>query len=281
MIENFFLLFLGLVWIIFAVVQDIREREVANWLNFSLIIFALGFRFFYSLFNFESGGFNFFYQGLIGLGIFFVLGNVLYYGKMFAGGDAKLMIALGAVLPLFNDFSSNLKVFITFFILFLLSGAIYSLVSSFVLGIKNFRNFRKEFSKQFGKNKKMIFLGLLFSICFLIFSFFESSFFFLSIIVFVMPYLYLYVKSVDESCMVKKISSDKLREGDWLYKDVGFGKRKILAKWRGLNKKEISLIRKNKDYVLIREGIPFTPAFLIAFLLLYFFLKIGLWNPFW
>jgi len=48
---------------------------------------------------FSEAGFGFFYQGLIGLGIFFVLGNALYYGRMFAGGDAKLMIALGAVLP--------------------------------------------------------------------------------------------------------------------------------------------------------------------------------------
>ncbi|MBU2053223.1 MAG: prepilin peptidase [Nanoarchaeota archaeon] len=97
-----FLIVLGFVWIIFASVQDLKNKEVANWLNFSLIIFALGFRFFYSLFY--RGGFSFFYQGLIGLGIFFVLGNLLYYGRMFAGGDAKLMIAMGAVLPFSESF---------------------------------------------------------------------------------------------------------------------------------------------------------------------------------
>ena len=47
-----------------------------------------------------TDSFNFFYQGLIGLGIFFVLGNAFYYGRFFAGGDAKLMISLGAILPL-------------------------------------------------------------------------------------------------------------------------------------------------------------------------------------
>jgi hypothetical protein len=30
---------------------------------------------------------NFFYQGLIGLGIFFIIGNAFYYGRLFAGGD--------------------------------------------------------------------------------------------------------------------------------------------------------------------------------------------------
>ena len=111
--EVIFLFVLGLLWIIFAVVQDIRKREIANWLNYSLVIFALGFRFFWGLF---LGDWNFLLQGLIGFGIFFVLGNLFYYMKMFAGGDAKLMMALGAVLPFGISFSYNLK----FFVLFLL-----------------------------------------------------------------------------------------------------------------------------------------------------------------
>jgi len=65
MYEIAFLWILALIWIVFATVQDLKMREIANWLNFSLIIFALGFRFFYSLFS--SGGFGFFYQGLLGL----------------------------------------------------------------------------------------------------------------------------------------------------------------------------------------------------------------------
>ena len=70
--ELIFLLILALIWIIFASIQDLKKREVANWISFSLIIFALGFRFFYS---FYSEDFNFFYQGLIGLGIFFIIGK--------------------------------------------------------------------------------------------------------------------------------------------------------------------------------------------------------------
>src|SRR3989344_5997676 len=124
-----FLLGLGLVWIAIATAQDLKTREIANWLNFSLIIFALGFRFFYSLFS--AGNFNFFYQGLFGLGIFFVLGNLLYYGKMFAGGDAKLLIALGAVLPVSESFYDNLEGFLFFLAIFLLVGAFYSIIVSF------------------------------------------------------------------------------------------------------------------------------------------------------
>ena len=141
--EVIFLFTLGLIWIIFATIEDLRTREISNWLNFSLIIFALGFRFFYSLF--EAGDFSLFYQGLIGYGIFFVLGNLLYYSRMFAGGDAKLMISLGAILPIFPDFISNLKLFFIFFMLFLVVGAIYGLFRSITIGLKNFDKFEKVF----------------------------------------------------------------------------------------------------------------------------------------
>ena len=126
MIEIIFLVLLALIWIVFATVQDLKSREVANWLNFSLIIFAMGFRFFYGLFG--SNGFGLFYQGIIGLMIFFILGNFLYYSRMFAGGDAKLMIALGAILPLSENFMTNINYFIGFFILFLVAGTVYGLI---------------------------------------------------------------------------------------------------------------------------------------------------------
>jgi Flp pilus assembly protein protease CpaA len=76
MIEVIFLLSLAFIWIVFAVIQDLKSKEIANWLNFSLIIFALGFRFFYPFFNGNNTlqGFSFFYQGLLGLGIFFISG---------------------------------------------------------------------------------------------------------------------------------------------------------------------------------------------------------------
>ena len=49
--ENWFLLFLGILWMVVAVIQDFRSREVANWWNFSLIIAALSYRGFVSIFN--------------------------------------------------------------------------------------------------------------------------------------------------------------------------------------------------------------------------------------
>lgn len=269
--EVVFLICLAFVWIIFASVQDLRKREVANWISFSLIIFSLGFRFFYSLFSNE--GFGFFYQGLIGLGIFFVLGNLFYYGKLFAGGDAKLMIAMGAVLSLSASFFTNVNYYVLFIFLFLFVGGFYGLFWSFVVAIKNKDSFVNEFSKQFMVHKKFVypvmFVGLLFMVC----GFFQILIFYLGILLFVLPCLYLHTKAVDECCMVKKLKATELTEGDWLYKDVKVGKKIIKANWEGLSKKDIELLKKKNKFVVVRYGIPFVPVFLISYLILLF-----LWN---
>jgi Flp pilus assembly protein protease CpaA len=265
MLEVIFIVALGLVWVVAATIQDVKKREVPNWLNFSLIIFALGFRFFYSLFS--EMGFSFFYQGLIGLGIFLIIGNVLYYGKLFAGGDAKLMIALGPILGFSYDFFSNIQIFAFFFIAFFLAGGIYGLCFSIVLSFKNSASFKKEFFKRFHKTKKKIYIYIAFAILFLALGFVEKTLAYLGILIFVFPYLHLYAKSVDEACMVVKVKPSKLTEGDWLYDDVKVGRKLIKARWDGLSKEEIKMLKK-KRFVIIKQGIPFTPAFLIAFLVL-------------
>jgi len=280
MLEVIFLFILALIWIIFATIQDLRTTEIANWIGFSLIIFALGFRLFYSLF--AGNGLGFFYQGVLGLAIFFVLGNILYYGKMFAGGDAKLFIVMGAILPFSEDFFVNIKNFMLFFIIFLLVGAVYSMIASTWLCFKNYKRFKGEFKKQFKEKKKLIILITSLAIIISLFGLFINTFLlYLAILIFLLPYLYIYAKSVDETAMVKKINAHQLREGDWLYRDLRIKGSVIKATWDGLSRKEIYLLRKHKKKVLIRQGVPFTPVFLISFPVFFYLWNKGLGYPFW
>jgi len=279
MLEIILLICLGFVWILFATIQDVRKTEIANWVNFSLIIFALGIRFFFSFFSGE--GFDFFYQGLIGFGIFFVVGNLFFYLKMFAGGDAKLFIALGAILPIFKDFFMNVKVFVLFLFVFLFVGFIYSLTNVIFLGFKESKKLKKEIKKQFVKNKRLTIFLVVFSILFLVGGFFYRPFFVFAIILFILPYLLIYVISVDEVCMVRRVFPKKLLEGDWLYKDVYIKGKKIKARFDGLTKKEIKLLKSQNKKVLIRFGIPFAPVFLITFILLFILIKIGFLDKLW
>jgi Flp pilus assembly protein protease CpaA len=265
MYEVIFLLGLALVWIVFATMQDLRQREVADWLNFSLILFALGFRLFYGLFS--EAGFELFYQGLIGLGIFFVVGNLFYYGRIFAGGDAKLMIALGTILPLSENFIINIKLYLLYLALFLFVGAFYGLGVTLFLAIKNSKSFKKEFAKRFKLNKKLVYLVMLLGLVVMVLGFIQGLLLVLGVLIFILPYLYLFAKSVDECCMVKRLKPSELTEGDWLYKAVKVGNKKIEVDWDGLDKEDIKLIKRYHKSVEIRQGVAYVPVFLISFLI--------------
>ena len=334
MYEVIFLLALGLLWVLFATFQDLKTNEVANWVNFSLIIFALGFRFFWGLFEksnqnflgivfiflitffiviamilffessfkkykkevlfflgifilscillflefkfqivfnlFSQNNFSFLYFGLLGLIIFFLIGNLLYYGKLFAGGDAKLMTALGPILFFSENLSSNINNLVLFLVLFLFVGILYGLIASFYFCLKNLKNFKKEFWKRLQKIKKTVYGFMIFGLVLMAIGFTENLFFMLGVLIFVLPCFYLFAKSIDEVCMIKRIKTEKLTQGDWLYKSLKIGNKIIEANWNGLTKKQIDFIKKKKDFVLIRKGIPYVPTFLISFVLLIF-----------
>ena len=265
MFEEVFLFVFGLIFILIATMQDLKEKEVDNWISFSLIIFALGFRFFYSLFG--GKGFEFFYMGLFGLGVFFILGNVFYYSRIFAGGDAKLMIALGTILPLSVSFYENIKYFMFFILIFFVIGAFYGLLGSFILMFKNLRNFNKQFKKEFRKNKNKIFLVMFLGLFFMILGFQYFLFIVIGIFIFVSPYLFVYSKAIEESAMVSKIRTSKLREGDWLYARVKLGKGYLEPNWDGLTKDQIKKIKKQHKFIKIKQGIAFVPVFLISFII--------------
>ncbi len=271
--EYYFLFGLALIWIVFAMVQDLKKREVANWLNFSLIAFALSYRAFYaSLFH----DWGFFIFGLLGFAIFFVLAYAFYYGRVFAGGDAKLLMGIGAVLP-FRSYSGLL--FNSLFFLFLLFflGAIYSLAFSIYLIGKNRKSFLSNFRINLSKNAALFALAIIASAILLFFTPKFTYWLLVALLLMLLPLLYSYLKAIESACMIKLISPWKLTEGDWLEKDVKLRGQWIRKSVHGLSTEEIKLLKKYKKKVWIKDGIPFIPAFLLAFLamaLFFFVLKI-------
>ena len=67
--------------------------------------------------------------------------------------------------------------------------------------------------------------------------------------------------------MIKLVAAGKLSEGDWLERDAAIGNKFIRKSVQGLTREEIFLLKKYKKKVWIKDGVPFTPAFLIAFLI--------------
>jgi Flp pilus assembly protein protease CpaA len=274
-IEKYYFLFaLAFIWIVIACVQDLRRHEVDNWLNFSLIAFALAYRAFYSSY---ASDFMFFVYGALGFALFFGLANLFYYSGVFAGGDAKLLMGLGVVLPFFG-FMDYAYVGFGFVMLLFFVGAIYSLIYSVFLVAGNYKKFASEFGKNIGTRKNWI-LASIFALVFVIFIY---SLFGIDLLVMVFGVLFAvfvffllaYAKSL-EVCMIKLISPSLLTEGDWLVKDIRLNKGIIKKTVHGLSLGDIVKLRRNGRKVLIKEGIPFTPAFLIAFVIMVFFLAVS------
>jgi Flp pilus assembly protein protease CpaA len=266
--ENWFLIILAFVFIIGAIISDFKRREVDNIWNFSLIAFALGYRFFYSVY---SDNYWFIINGFIGFLIFTIIGNLFYYSKIFAGGDAKLLFGLGTILPFNYNWIINFKIIGTYLILFLFTGSIYAIIWSLFLVFKNKQKFLKNYKKNFEIYKSILISIALLSLGLLIIIIIFSYYFLILVLIlmFLFPFLFIYAKSIEDSAMIKSIPASELTVGDWLYNDLIVNGHRIKASFEGVTKKELSLIKKyyNKK-VMIKQGIPFTPAFLFSLIIL-------------
>lgn len=266
--ENLFLIILALVWIVGAVIQDLHRREVDYIWNFSLVAFAIFYRLAVSVF---TGNYVFVLNGIFGFLLLFILGTFFYYSRIFAGGDAYLLGALGAILPLSYDWIINLKLMGLFILLFLITGAIYVFIWALMISFMNWNAFSKEFKKQW-KSYSNLFLMFFVLVLLWIFSAIlvnRIEITLIGIVVLLFPVLFIFGKAVEESCMTKLISPSELTVGDWLYEDIHVAGKKIKSTWEGVSEDDLKLIQKKcKKNILVKYGIPFTPAFLFGFLLL-------------
>ena len=267
-------LLLVLTLIILSVL-DIKYREVPDWLNYGLIFAALGLRLIHSVLHSD---WLFFVYGILGLAVFTGFSYLFYYLGQWGGGDAKTFMAIGAVIGInWNDFSFP----IIFLICSIFAGAVFGMIWSIALAIKNKKQFSRHFtflSKKF-KLRQFNFITLSISIMVILILLFLKNFiwvmpfFILSFLILLSLNTWIFIKAVEESCMMKLVDINKLTEGDWLVKDIKINGKIIVAKSKvGLEirelKKLIDLKKKHKlSKVLLKQGIPFEPAFLIGFLL--------------
>lgn len=83
-----------------------------------------------------------------------------------------------------------------------------------------------------------------------------------------------YYKIIEETIFIKKVNPKKLVEGDWIITDIKINNKTIVKKTEiGLTKKDIEKIKKYYEkgkikHIYIKEGMPFVPSFLIAFIIL-------------
>ena len=251
-------------WLMFAMVQDVKTREVANWLTFSLIAIGLAYRAFLSMI---VGAWNVLLWGILGGVVFVGLAYALYYGRVFAGGDAKLLMGTGIALP-YAAGDELLSWGSLFIVLLLTAGAFYTLVYSFVLVTRSRRKFRKTFHASLQEARSVFALAFVAAVALALIGVLTDQVAVGaagSVIVLALPCVYVYLRAVEKSCLQRACKAEELREGDWLAKGVMCRGRKIEASVHGLSQADIALLKQARKSVIIKEGIVFVPAFVLAY----------------
>lgn len=278
------IVFIGLL---IGTYTDIKTREVPDWLNYGLIVTGLSLGLLYSVIFLE---WSYFINSLIGFAVFFIIAVVMFYSGQWGGGDSKMIMGLGALIGLDVSFK-EFPFLIGFFINALLIGAVYGIIWSLVLAVKHKNKFLKEIKKTL-TNKKVVSARrylLIASLIFLIIVFFIEDLSLklpmlgLVLVAFITFYVWIFIKVVEKAAMLKYVKPAELTEGDWIAQDVIIDGKKICGKKElGIEKKQIrrlvNLYKKKKiKKILIKEGIPFVPSFLIAFIVSLFFGNVFFW----
>jgi len=275
MITDIILVSIGFAWIIAASIFDIKTREIPDWISFSLIAIGLGIRAIHSLYYWDH---HYILYGVIGLAVFFVIGNLMYYTKQWGGGDSKLLMGLGAVFGSYLDvglFNPNLDLPFIVILAFniLVAGAVYGIIYGLVLGIIHRKKVLPLLKKQ---NKWFLIIGFLFSlIIFIVGTFMNELILFLvtALVFFLLVLILFFIKAIDKVALIKTVKVESLREGDWLLKDiVKNGKTICSCKGLGITMKDVEKLKKaGIKEVVIKDGLPFVPSFLIGMIISFVF----------
>ncbi len=250
---------------------DVKTLEVPDWLNYSGIAAGIGIHLIYSLQQWSWLPIMF---SAIGLAIGLALGSLMFYTGQWGGGDAKLLMATGALIgfePSRFAFGASYMINLVFI------GGIWGIIWSIWLAVKNRTKFIAMYAKirHINKYRRIRMIGIISAGIMIIASFaipeLRLELLGLALASYFLCHMVVLMKAVELSSMHKWVTPLKLTEGDWLLKPVIAGKTRIEPPRLGLGKKELRILKnlyaqKKITKVHIKYGLPFTPAFLITFI---------------
>jgi len=269
------LIVITLIVLLIASYSDLRTREVPDWLSYSLIFGALGIRLIFSLNTFD---WSILLNGAIGLAVCIALAYLFYYSGQWGGGDSKLLMGMGAVIGIEWPLSNASLNLLWFFLALLFLGSIYGLVWMGGISVVKRKNFVPIWKNKQNKQRGLFIFALACSLALLGLILLSPALWFFSLLPIGLYYLFSFVSAVEDSCFYNKVSPEKLVEGDWLGEAVKIGDKTIVVR-KTLEAGDVSrlkqLFRDGKlKWVTIKEGVPFVPSFLFAYLALFFLDKL-------
>ncbi len=279
MLENLIFPLIAVIGGFLGAVHDLRTREVPDWINYFMIIFGLSGYLIVSIMEWSVWPFI---QSLGAAFVFYIIAALMFYSGQWGGGDAKMLIGFGALLPVYpvvlaNWFSPILSFwpfFVTVFFNIVLVGAALSLLAVLYLVSKHPKEFLREMEQQVKTHKNWIFAVALVLFIPITMYFIWLELFLTSMLSWIVLGLFLLIflaaRAIEKTCMIKKVKVKKLTIGDWLAKDVMINNKLVCATNRtGLTEKDLTKLKilaeqgKLKN-VQIRSGIPFIPSFFLG-----------------
>ncbi len=257
---------------------DLRTREVPDWISYGTIFFGFGTRILFSLY---AHSWMPLVSGLLGFLAFLVIGVVMYYTGQWGGGDSKIVMGVGALIGLRPYL--HIPELLVFWMFSIFVGAFYGMGYSIYLAAANKKKFLSEFREKRKKHTKKIIAAVVLSLIFFAASFrfsdpvMQTTMLMFPLATLLLIYMWVFVKSVENSAMIKSVPVEKLTEGDWIVEDIVVDGEFIWGpKKLGIEKSKIEKLKKLKEKgkierVKIKEGIPFVPTFFVSIILTYIF----------
>lgn len=252
----FFAMFaVALTGSLIAGIWDLKTTEIPD--EIPTLMAGIGI-FFWFVFALTFGSFYVFFMSMaVGL-VFLVFGWVLYKAGQWGGGDAKLMAAIGCLVPTMpGAFIFSFSFFSNVFFV----GAAYVIAYSVVIGFMNRDIVVSNFVDDLSMKWKRIFMApVIITAVFLSMMLYFSMIDFamlsgLFVSVFLIMVFWRYARVIEKKVFMKEVPASSLREGDVLRGS------KI---WDGLTAEEAARLRKTRKKYVIKEGVRFGPVFCIA-----------------
>lgn len=281
--------FLG---ILAATVTDIKKREVPDWLSYTLMTLGIAMA---AVTSYTEHDWTLAWS-VLGLALGYAIGAALYYTGQWGGGDAKLLMGVGALItvpglwlwqtmrelaatPVLSWSVQDTPFFISFLGWLVLCGALYGVVCMCFIIIRHWSAFVKVFPSALKEHRLY---RLLLGACSAVFVLLAALLAFgvlagglvaagllliVAACVYASLYLIVAIRVAETQFMLKKIPAEQLTEGDWVVGGVQLHNEWIIPEKNiGATKEQIALLkaRAPKHIVTVKEGIPFVPSFLAA-----------------
>jgi Flp pilus assembly protein protease CpaA len=269
------LILIALVALLYGSYTDIKTREIPDTLSIGLIFLGISIATGTSI---SIWSYKPILSSLVGFAIGSAVGLLFYYTGQWGGGDAKFLMGLGSLIGIdVFALSNGIPDFGVFLLNLVIFGAVYGLVWIIWLALKNWKIFRPEF-RIARREKRMIRIRIIMLSIILLFTvivIFSNVDFMIMVAIYLLlfflvvsMYMYMVIKVVEKTCLTKKIEISKLTEGDWIVEKVKLKNAyKYIYTKTGICEQGIKMLKKSKrKTIIVKEGVPFLPSFLLAYL---------------